>query len=103
MEHPIFDNLDQTRSWHEISLSGKFTLRHHALALNPVPEMGADEVLHLRQRLHLSRALFARCLRTNVRTLENWEQGRARPNAQAILLMRMVDQYPDTIARLAKV
>jgi DNA-binding transcriptional regulator YiaG len=27
------------------------------------------------------RDLFAVYLRTNVRTLENWEQGRANPNA----------------------
>ena len=29
-------------------------------------------------------------LRTNVRTLENWEQGRAKPNAQAALLINLV-------------
>ena len=34
--------------------------------------------------------VFARYLRTNPRTLENWEQGRAKPNAQAVLLIRMV-------------
>ncbi len=103
MDHVIFDKLIESQSWHGANGSGKITLRHHALAHNPVPDMGADDVLQLRRRLHLSRALFARCLRTNVRTLENWEQGRARPNAQAILLMRMVEQYPDTISRLAKV
>ena len=35
------------------------------------------------------------------RTLENWEQGRARPNAQAALLIRLVERYPDTMERLA--
>jgi transcriptional regulator with XRE-family HTH domain len=56
--------------------------------------------LRLREKLHLSRGLFARCLRTNVRTLEKWEQGRAKPNAQAALLIELVRQYPDTIERL---
>jgi putative transcriptional regulator len=42
-----------------------------------------------------------RYLRTNVRTLENWEQGRAKPNAQAALLIRMVQRFPDTVRRLA--
>jgi len=41
--------------------------------------MSAKELSALRERMNLSRALFARYLRTNVRTLENWEQGRARP------------------------
>jgi putative transcriptional regulator len=45
--------------------------------------------------------VFAAYLRTNVRTLENWEQGRARPNAQAALLIHLVRRYPDTVERLA--
>ena len=53
--------------------------------------------------LGLSRAVFARYLRTNPRTLENWEQGRAKPNAQAALLIRLVEKYPDTVQRLAPV
>jgi putative transcriptional regulator len=56
----------------------------------------------MRERLNMSRALFAVYLRTNVRTLENWEQGRARPNAQAALLIYLVKKYPDTVKRLAK-
>ncbi len=50
-----------------------------------------------------SRALFAAYLRTNVRTLENWEQGRAKPNAQAALLINLVKRYPDTFDRLAAI
>lgn len=57
----------------------------------------------LRERLHLSRPVFAHYLRTNPRTLENWEQGRAKPNAQAALLIRLVERYPDTVERLAVV
>ena len=33
--------------------------------------------------------LFATYLRTNVRTPENWAQGRAKPNAQAALLINL--------------
>ncbi len=39
-------------------------------------------------------------LRTNPRTLENWEQGRAKPNAQAALLIRLVALFPDMVGRL---
>ena len=62
-----------------------------------------DELVTLRERLHLSRPVFARYLRTNPRTLENWEQGRAKPNAQAALLIRLVEKFPDTVDRLAVV
>ena len=53
--------------------------------------------------MNLSRGLFASYLRTNARTLENWEQGRAKPNAQAAVLIRLVRAYPDMVARLATV
>lgn len=83
------------------SRSGKVTLRQHVVEFEPVPDVTADELLTLRTRLNLSRGVFAQYLRTNPRTLENWEQGRAKPNAQAALLIRMVQRYPDTIERLA--
>jgi putative transcriptional regulator len=69
----------------------------------PVPEIRAGELTKVRGDMKLSRSLFARYLRTNVRTLENWEQGRAKPNAQAALLIRLVQRYPDTVRRLAEI
>jgi len=53
--------------------------------------------------LHCSRAVFARKLRINERTLEKWEQGRAKPNAQASALVLLVRKYPDTLERLERV
>jgi putative transcriptional regulator len=82
---------------------GKVTLRTHAVELKAAPKVTARELRRIREELNLSRAVFADCLRTNVRTLENWEQGRARPNAQAALLIRLVAKYPDTVKRLAAV
>ncbi len=82
---------------------GKRTLRTHAVAFKPAPEISARELIRVRQNLKLSRALFAAYLRTNVRTLENWEQGRARPNAQAALLINLVRRFPDTVDRLATI
>ena len=85
----------------EASRGGKRTLRTHAVVVKPAPELTPDELVEVRRRLNLSRGLFAAYLRTNVRTLENWEQGRARPNAQAALLINLVKRYPDTVERLA--
>jgi putative transcriptional regulator len=81
----------------------KRTLRTHAVTIKPTPEITSGELLALRESLHLSRPVFAGYLRTNPRTLENWEQGRAKPNAQAALLIKLVAQYPDTVDRLAAV
>ena len=82
---------------------GKVTLRSHPVARQPMAELSAAELIGLRQRLNLSRSVFARYLRTNERTLENWEQGRAKPNAQAALLIRLVERFPDTVDRLAAI
>ena len=83
--------------------TGKRSLRTHAVEILPAAEVSAEELLALRERLRLSRPVFARYLRTNPRTLENCEQGRAKPNAQAALLIRLVERYPDTVERLAAV
>lgn len=82
---------------------GKRTLRTHAAEFRPAPEVTPRDLVRIRQHLKLSRALFAVYLRTNVRTLENWEQGRAKPNAQAALLINLVKRFPDTVERLAAI
>ncbi len=85
------------------SRDGKRTLRTHTVEIKPAPEVSPRELVRVRESLNLSQALFAVYLRTNVRTLENWEQGRAKPNAQAALLINLVKRYPDTVQRLAAI
>jgi putative transcriptional regulator len=82
---------------------GKRTLRTHAVEYKPAPNVTPKQLIRVREDLKISRALFAAYLRTNIRTLENWEQGRAKPNAQAALLINLVKRYPDTVQRLATI
>ncbi|WP_234265193.1 helix-turn-helix domain-containing protein [Hydrogenophaga sp. NFH-34] len=77
--------------------AGKEKLRTHDVPSQAAPRVTAAELLALRERLHLSRPVFAGYLRTNLRTLENWDQGRAKPNAQAAVLIRLMEKYPDTV------
>lgn len=91
-----FDSLKQQRKV-------KLTLRTFKLQSKPAPVLSPQDVVGVCENLHLSRPVFARYLRTNPRTLENWEQGRAKPNAQAALLIRMVAQFPDMVHRLESV
>jgi putative transcriptional regulator len=79
---------------------GRITLRSHSIEERPPLTVHADLIRETRERLNVSRAVFARGLRVSTRTLENWEQGRAQPNAQAAALILMVRRYPDTLARL---
>lgn len=79
---------------------GKITLRTHEVELLPELEISGAVIRATRERLGVSRAVFARRLRVSARTLESWEQGRSSPNAQAAALILMVRAYPDTLARL---
>lgn len=80
--------------------AGKVTLRTHAVADLPPLAVDAEAIRATREQLRVSRGVFARRLRISTRTLENWEQGRAKPNAQAAALILMVRKYPDTFNRL---
>ncbi len=82
---------------------GKLTLRSYKVDAAPLPKLDSKLIRDTRKRLRCSRAVFARKLRINERTLEKWEQGRAKPNPQAAALVLLVRKYPDTLARLEKV
>lgn len=103
MKRNLFDELKEGLTALEFARQGKITLRQHQVEKKPTPSITPAELLSLREKLHLSRTVFARYLRTNERTLENWEQGRASPNAQAAILIRMVERYPDTVERLSAI
>ena len=99
----LFAELSQGMEALADARQGKRTLRTHAVEYKPAPNVTPQELIRVRKSLKISRALFAVYLRTNVRTLENWEQGRAKPNAQAALLINLVKRYPDTVQRLATI
>jgi putative transcriptional regulator len=81
---------------------GKLTLRNYKVELAPLPTVDSKLIRDTRKKLRFSRAVFARKLRINERTLEKWEQGRAKPNPQAAALVLLVRRYPDTLQRLEK-
>jgi len=79
---------------------GKLTLRSYKIDSAPLPTVDSKLIRDTRRKLDCSRAVFARKLRINQRTLEKWEQGRAKPNPQAAALVLLVRKYPDTLERL---
>lgn len=99
----LFDELKQGILEIKDHDAGKITLRTHKLEKKPCPKISPDFILATREKLHMSRAVFALKLRVPVRTLEKWEQGATVPNDQAVVLLLMVNQYPDTLDRLEKI
>ena len=98
----IFDELMEGVAAMKGHREGKITLRTFKVEPKPLPKVDSRLIKETRQRLHCSRAVFARTLRINERTLEKWEQGRGRPNDQAAALLLLVNKYPDTLKRLEK-
>jgi putative transcriptional regulator len=81
MKRNLFDELNEGLTAIKSERERKITLKHFTVEKKPGLTITPEELLTLRERLNLSRSVFARYLRINERTLENWEQGRARPNA----------------------
>ncbi len=96
----IFDELMEGVAAMKAHREGKITLRTYKVEAKPLPKVDSKLIRQTRQRLRCSRAVFARKLHINERTLEKWEQGRAKPNPQAAALVLLVRRYPDTLQRL---
>ena len=61
---------------------------------NPPP----PDVRAIRVRLGLSQAAFAARFGFSVRTVQQWEQGRAVPDRPARILLRVIERAPETVA-----
>jgi len=96
----LFDELmeavEDINQWRE----GKITLKTYKVERIPKPEVTPEVIRETRERLNLSRAVFAHELHISPRTLEKWEQGLTRPNEQAATLILLVRKFPDTLQRL---
>jgi len=96
----IFSELTEGfQAWEEYD-AGKITLRTHRVNTE-TPAISPDDLVKVRERLNLSQAVFAQYLHAGLRTYQNWEQGLARPNKQAVLLIRMIEKSPSVLSQLA--
>ena len=98
----IFEELMEGVAAMKSQREGKVTLRSYKVEAKELPKVDSELIKETREKLRCSRAVFARKLHINVRTLEKWEQGRAKPNPQAAALVLLVRRYPDTLQRLEK-
>ena len=98
----IFSELTEGIAAMKNHREGRLTLRSYKVVPGPLPKVDSKLIRDTRKKLRCSRAVFARKMRINLRTLEKWEQGRAKPNPQAAALVLLVRRYPDTLQRLEK-
>ncbi len=63
-----------------------------------VVELTAVDVKAIRERLGKSQSEFASMIGVSVSTLQNWEQGRRRPEGPAQALLRVAAANPEAVA-----
>ncbi len=65
-----------------------------------VTKVREPNVRAIRRKSGLSQSQFAALIGVNLRTLQNWEQGRTRPTGPARALLRIVEKNPKAMLTL---
>jgi putative transcriptional regulator len=91
MKKNDFDNLTAS-----IREAGR--IRRGAAKPSRVKEFAPVNVKAIRRRLGKSQTQFAHMIGVSVATLQNWEQGRRRPEGPARALLRVAATNPEAVA-----
>src|SRR5688500_2548265 len=66
-----------------------------------VDPMPAKRIKAIRKKVAKSAKAFERRFGISAKTMENWEQGRRKPDPTARLLLKVIEQDPDAVERAA--
>ena len=58
-------------------------------------------IANIRNKMHLSQSKFSDLLGVSVRTLQYWEQGRAKPSGAAKTLLKIAELNPKALIAVA--
>ena len=75
-------------------------MRGEKVAGARVTKVREPNVRAIRRKSGLSQSPFAVLIGVNLRTLQNWEQGRTRPTGPARALLRIVEKNPKAMLTL---
>ena len=62
-------------------------------------EIGSVDIKAVRKRLQRSQSEFALMIGVSVATLQNWEQGRRRPEGPARALLKVAAESPEAVEK----
>lgn len=62
-------------------------------------EINPMDIKAIRNKLHKSQSEFALMIGVSVSTLQNWEQGRRKPDGPARALLKVASENPDAVAK----
>lgn len=105
MSSTLFEDLVNGFKEMELHLKGEITLPTHTLSLDDLEHnpqnITGEEIKAIRTGLNLSQKVFAQKLKANLRTYRGWEQGKTKPNPQAVLLLRLAENKPKLFEQIA--
>ncbi len=84
----LLTSIDQARKIHDGKLKAA-----RITSFNPIM------VKNIRLKLHTSQAVFARMIGVSLDTLQNWEQGRRRPEGPALALLKVAESNPRAVIK----
>lgn len=73
--------------------AGKKELKSYELKEPSSPQI-------IREKLKLSQSAFASLMGVSTRTIQDWEQGRRKPQGPARSLLRVAEQHPEVFTDL---
>jgi putative transcriptional regulator len=88
----ILDAVHETASGlHDSGIMDKVTMREFdRLCLPPVEPLQPEEIRQIREKSHVSQAVFAAMLNTSLSTVQKWEIGEKHPTGAALKLLHLV-------------
>jgi putative transcriptional regulator len=79
---------------YKIGATDKATMRSFdASRVATPPRLKPQQIKKLRQRLRVSRPVFARYLNSSESTIDKWETGAKQPSAMALKLLAAVEKH----------
>ncbi len=82
----LLTSIDQARKIHRGKLKPGRVFKFHPVI-----------VKNIRKKLHVSQAEFAYMIGVSIDTLQNWEQGRRKPEGPALALLKVAEVNPKTV------
>ena len=78
---------------HRIGLIDKRRMSELEAVITPnIQEMTPEKIKSLREKEHVSQAVFASVLNTSLSTVQKWEIGAKRPSAPSLKLLSLVEK-----------
>lgn len=84
---------ETARGLHAAGAMDQITLREFdRLCLPAVESLQPKDIKKIREKFHVSQAVFAALLNTSVSTVQKWEIGQKRPSGAALKLLHLVQK-----------